>query len=50
MLYMDRGGRGLSKGRLDGEIGEIDGGSTTFLAGSIAKFWSTSRQLARLIG
>ena len=39
-----------SNGRLDGEIGGVDGDATPFLAGSIGKFWSISQREARLIG
>jgi len=38
MLYMDRGGRGLSNGRLDGEICGVDRDATPSLAGSIGNF------------
>ena len=39
-----------SNGRLDDEIGGVDGDATPSLAESIGKFWFTSRQLARLVG
>ena len=48
MLDTDRGGRGLSNGRLGSEIGDIRGDSTPFLADSIAKFSFISRQMALL--
>ena len=38
MLYMDRGGRGLTNGRLDGEICGVDRDATPSLAGSIGNF------------
>ena len=45
MLYMDRGERELSNGRLGSEIGDIRGDSTPDLARSIAKFSFISRQI-----